>query len=69
MKLEKMPIRVKCDNGCCGNYAEFQVVRQGTPAAARLRLCRSCLKELSSLYGELPSTEVTDVGTNMGNGD
>lgn len=69
MRLEKMPIRLKCDNGCCENFAEFQVVRKGTPASARLRLCRNCLKELGRLYEELVKTEAQNVGTNLGNGD
>lgn len=69
MRLEKLPIRLKCDNGCCGNFAEFRVVMKGTPTRASLRLCRSCLGALAALYAELVRKEANDVGTNLGDGD
>ena len=32
MRLRKIKIRLKCDNGVCPNYADFAVEREGTPA-------------------------------------
>lgn len=50
MKLRKLKIRLKCDNGICLNDAEYAVERNGTPACRELRLCKECLKELAGLY-------------------
>ena len=32
MKLRKLKIRLRCDNGICLNDAEYAVERNGTPA-------------------------------------
>ena len=49
MYLNKLTVKTKCDNGACRNYADYEIVREDTMVAMRLRLCESCLKEISAL--------------------
>lgn len=67
MRLRKIKIRLKCDNGVCPNYANFAVEREGTPACRELRLCRDCLKELSELNTVLTASE-TQAGKKQADG-
>lgn len=67
MKLRKIKIRLKCDNGVCPNNADYAVERSGTPACRELRLCRDCLKELARLNEALSVSEKC-VGKNQTDG-
>ena len=67
MRLRKIKIRLKCDNGVCPNYADFAVEREGTPACRELSLCRDCLKELAKLNTVLTASE-TQAGKKQADG-
>ena len=49
MQLKKVKVRTKCDNGACRNYADYEIVREDTMLAVRLRLCENCLREIGNL--------------------
>ena len=49
MQLKKVKVRTKCDNGACRNYADYEIVREDTMLAVRLRLCEDCLREIGNL--------------------
>jgi|AGTN01.1.fsa_nt_gi hypothetical protein len=52
MKLIKLTVQTKCDDGCCKNPAAYAVEREDTPLAFRLNLCEECLRKLCKLYQE-----------------
>ena len=64
MYLNKLTVKTKCDNGACRNYADYEVVRQDTIVPMRLRLCESCLKEISALAIPLFDTPKKQTKTN-----
>lgn len=57
MTLEKLEARTLCDNGRCGNIAEYSVAKEGTPLNMRLHLCKDCIIGLYKLFGALAASE------------
>lgn len=51
MKINKLPFKMRCDMGLCGNVAEW-TISGGGPASGNINLCGRCFLELYRLSGE-----------------
>ncbi len=53
MKLEKLKVKIRCDNGLCNNMASYTIVKKGTPREYQMNLCDDCITQLGEAISKL----------------